>query len=100
MKKLTYDEVLINTLLFLNAGYETTSAAFAYATYILATHSAIQNKLQDELDDNSLYMDLFWKEVLRMYPIVTPFIDRRCVQDTQVLNYKIKKGIPFSYQID
>jgi cytochrome P450 len=91
VKKLTYDELLINTLLFLTAGYETTSASFAYATYILATHTDVQKKLQDELDWDTNCMDLFWKEVLRMYPIATPFIDRCCVQNTQVFNYKIKK---------
>ena len=97
VKKLTYDELLINTLLFLTAGYETTSASFTYATYILAPHIDVQKRLQNELDDDTNYMDLFWKEVLRMYPIATPFIDRGCVQDTQVLNYKTKKGIFFSY---
>ncbi len=95
VKKLTYDELLINTLLFLTAGYETTSASFAYATYILATHTDVQKKLQDELDWDTNCMDLFWKEVLRMYPIATPFIDRCCVQNTQVFNYKIKKDIVF-----
>ncbi|CAF1435703.1 unnamed protein product, partial [Didymodactylos carnosus] len=91
VKKLTYDELLINTLLFLTAGYETTSASFAYATYILATHSDVQKKLQDEIDTDTHYIDLFWKEVSRMYPIATPFIKRHCVQNTQVLDYKIKK---------
>ncbi|CAF1071542.1 unnamed protein product, partial [Didymodactylos carnosus] len=99
VKKLTYDELLINTLLFLTAGYETTSASFAYATYILATHSDVQKKLQDEIDTDTHYIDLFWKEVSRMYPIATPFIKRHCVQNTQVLDYKIKKGIIYPTEL-
>jgi len=38
-KVLHADEVIANVVLFMVAGYETTSTALAYSTYVLATQS-------------------------------------------------------------
>ncbi|CAF5125098.1 unnamed protein product, partial [Rotaria sp. Silwood1] len=35
------------------AGYETTSTALAYSTYVLATRPEIQDKLIEEINDNN-----------------------------------------------
>jgi cytochrome P450 len=69
------------------AGYDTTSNALSYSSYVLATHPEEQAKLQEEIDQkfganvelndeidyesvNDLpYLDMFIKEVLRMYPL-------------------------------
>ena len=83
----------MNLTLFMLAGYETTSTTLSYCTYILAKYPDEQQKLYDEIssfyaDDlidrdelnstsgpsadnvNKLeYLDMFIKEVLRMYPI-------------------------------
>ena len=96
------------------AGYETTATALACATYVLATHPDILEKLQAEIDQLPLstdgsddemkkypdydavtqmhYMDMFISEVLRMYPIVPGIIQRRATEDTIVQGIKIDKG--------
>ncbi|CAF1284681.1 unnamed protein product [Didymodactylos carnosus] len=104
---LTYNEVKSNVFLFMVAGYETTSSALAYCTYVLANHFDIQRKLQEEIDQyigeseqqnpdydivNRMgYMDLFIKEVLRMYPVAVATHTRRCINETNVCGYKIMK---------
>jgi cytochrome P450 len=97
------------------AGYETTSTALAYATYELARHPEVLEKLQneidqlplsndDELDEESKrypdydivaqmpYMDMFVSEILRMYPIANTAVQRRATEDTIVQGISIKKG--------
>ncbi|CAF3991065.1 unnamed protein product, partial [Rotaria sordida] len=75
--ELHMDEVKLNVFLFMAAGFDTTSTALAYSTYILATKPDIQKKLQAEIDEHQekeidydlvakmFYMDLFIQEVLR-----------------------------------
>jgi len=89
------------------AGYETTSTALASSTYILATQFDIQDKLRAEIDEqqwnednqinydiimNMNYMDLFIKEVLRMYPISTTAMTRVCNISTDICGHQIEKG--------
>ena len=50
VKKLTDEEIVTNSILFLLAGYETTANTLAYNSYLLALHSEIQEKLQTEID--------------------------------------------------
>ncbi|CAF0806839.1 unnamed protein product [Didymodactylos carnosus] len=109
---LTYNEVKSNTFVFMVAGYETTSSALAYCTYILANYPEVQKKLKQEIDqyfgDHSEqdqkkdldydavnrmgYMEMFIKEVLRMYPIPVTGVSRQCMNETSVCGYKITKG--------
>ena len=49
-KTLTNAEIISQTLLFLLAGYETTSSAIKYLVYNLATNPECQNKLCEEID--------------------------------------------------
>jgi cytochrome P450 len=86
------------------AGYETTSTALAYSTYILATKPDIQKKLQAEIDEyeeqeinydlvtKMVYMDLFMREVLRMFPITARAITRVCNETKIVCGHTIDKG--------
>lgn len=86
------------------AGFETTSTALAYCTYILATKSDIQQKLQAEIDEHQgkeidydlvskmTFMDLFIREVLRMFPISAIANNRLCNQTTIVRGHQIDKG--------
>ena len=107
-KKLQYREVLINAVLFLNAGFETTSLNLAYSTYELAKHHDIQLKLQDEIDQhwkddqeqidydiiNDLkYLDIFIKEVLRMYSTTHRIFGRIASQSTTICGHFIEKGL-------
>ena len=86
------------------AGFETTSTALAYSTYILATKPDIQKKLQAEIDEyqgkeidydlvtNMVYMNLFIQEVLRMFPISAIANNRWCNETTTVCGHQIDKG--------
>lgn len=43
-------EIVAQSVIFIFAGYETTSSALSFALYLLATHPDVQKKLQDEID--------------------------------------------------
>lgn len=108
-KALHSDEVITNVFLFMVAGYETTSTALAYCTYVLATKSDIQEKLVDEINQNNWddidgedayeiaanleYLDLFVREVLRMYPLATKPLTRECNLATTVCGHTIEEGM-------
>ncbi|CAF4424840.1 unnamed protein product, partial [Adineta steineri] len=106
-KQLHKDEVIANMLLFMIAGYDSVSTVLASCTYVLATKNDIQEKLRAEIDeqewndDNQLsydiimnmsYMDIFLREVLRMYPIAIAATKRECNMTTIVNGHKIEKG--------
>jgi cytochrome P450 family 13 len=107
-KALHSDEVISNVFLFMIAGYETTSTALAYSTYVLATIPEVQDKLVEEIDQNKWdnfnqetvyetvtnlsYLDLFIREVLRMYPITSRGQIRECNITTNVCDHIIEKG--------
>ena len=82
-KKMTVDEVLAQSIIFLIAGYETSSNALGFVWYHLATNPDVQDKLQKEIDSvwddeskmpsyetvNELpYLDMVISETLRLYP--------------------------------
>ena len=113
--RLTRNEVLSNMIVFMAAGYETTSTALACATYVLARHPEVLEKLQAEIDQLPLsdddqsddetkkypdydivaqmpYMDMFVSEVLRMYPIANNAVERGASEDTIVQGIPVKKG--------
>jgi cytochrome P450 family 13 len=108
-KVLRADETIANIFVFMVAGYETTSTALAYSTYILATKPEIQDKLFDEIDQNNwnnlneedayetannlTYLDLFVREVLRMYPIAPRIPTRECNTTTIVCGHTIEQGL-------
>ncbi|CAF1188947.1 unnamed protein product [Adineta steineri] len=103
-KTLSDKEILSQALVFLIAGYETTSVLMSFFFYVMATEPIIQEKIYQEIrqeigDDevtyeklNQLqYLDMVINETLRMYP---PFIrfDRVASKDYQLGNYLIPKG--------
>ncbi len=114
--RLTREEIVSNIFIFMIAGYETTSTSLACATYELARHPEVLQKLQAEIDQLPLatddtaddeeikqypdydivaqmpYMDMFVSEVLRMYPIANQAVQRRAFEDTVVQGIKIEKG--------
>lgn len=90
------------------AGYETTSTALAYSTYVLATRIDIQDRLVEEISKNTsgdsnadelydtamnlTYLDYFVREVLRMYPITSKAVGRICAKTTVVCGHTIEEG--------
>lgn len=102
-KRLDRDEICANILIFIIAGYETTSTTLSYATFILATKADVQKKLFDEIDvdidendhrsnSSTSYIDLFIREVLRMFPIIVQATSRECHQTTIIDGHRIDKG--------
>jgi cytochrome P450 len=85
------------------AGYETTSTALSYISYVLATHPDEQQKLQDHIDahfdpqtENDMpsydtvsqidYLDMFIRETLSMYPILPMVINRQSTEEFYIKN--------------
>ena len=94
-KKLHFDEISSNVFLFMIAGFETTSTTLACATYVLATHPHIQEKLYEQISqpiDQFEYLDMFLREVLRMYPVAVQAISRECNETTFVCGQQIDRG--------
>ncbi|XP_071427227.1 cytochrome P450 3A29-like isoform X1 [Pithys albifrons albifrons] len=81
-KTLSDEEILAQALIFVFAGYETTSSTLSYIAYNLAVHPDVQQRLQDEVDTNlpnkatptysaitqMEYLDMVVNECIRLYP--------------------------------
>ena len=73
---LSREEVLDELLLFLVAGYETTSTSLAWFIHLVSKHPRVQQKLKAELTENLsaeqidslVYLDCVINEVLRFCP--------------------------------
>ena len=113
-RKMTIRELSNNLFVFLIAGYDTTYTTLNYCLYILSKHRNEMLKLQDEIDihlpniDESLdydtisnmkYLDMFLKEVLRMYPIASPFVTRRCTKETQIKDLNIPRDLVIAVDV-
>ncbi|XP_075979951.1 cytochrome P450 6k1-like [Anticarsia gemmatalis] len=95
------EEVILisNALIFLQGGYDTTSATLTYLTYELAYHPEVQQRLYeeivearsnletDEFDANDLaelpYFNAVLKETMRKYPIMG-WLDRLALKDYRI----------------
>ncbi|CAF2955596.1 unnamed protein product [Rotaria sp. Silwood2] len=101
IRKLTKHEIASNIYLFMIAGYETTSTALSYISYVLATHPDEQQKLQEHIDihfdseteddmpsydtiSQMEYLDMFVRETLRMYPILPIVINRQSMEEFHI----------------
>ena len=94
--KLTDEEVVGQSLVFLIAGYETSSTTLGIALYHLALNQDIQDKVRSEIKEameasenestlNEIvssieYLDCIIKETLRLNP-PAPFVNRECTED-------------------
>ncbi|XP_054649431.1 cytochrome P450 3A27-like isoform X1 [Dunckerocampus dactyliophorus] len=82
-KGLTDHEILSQAMIFIFAGYETSSSSLCFVAYNLATHPHIQKALQKEIDETfpdkarpnyedlmqMEYLDMVVNESARLYPI-------------------------------
>ncbi|XP_042542689.1 cytochrome P450 3A9-like [Dipodomys spectabilis] len=98
-------ELTAQSIIFIFAGYETTSLTLSFAMYLLALHPDVQKKLQEEVDrtlpnkapityDAMLemeYVDMVVNEVLRLYPIVGR-LERVCKADVEISGVVIPKN--------
>ena len=106
------DTIVSNCFAFMIAGYETTSTALAYASWLLAKHQDVQEKLFQEINDtlkdapadydNTMkmpYLDAVFRETLRLKPPVVFFTGRTCIEETEINGIKIPKGIHVSVPV-
>ncbi|XP_041367294.1 cytochrome P450 3A14-like [Gigantopelta aegis] len=98
-------EISANAVIFMLAGYDTTSSALSFSSYSLATNPDIQDKVIEEIDrvlgkdiptyDNVLkltYLDMFFSEVLRMYPPGVR-LNREAKDTVEINGVTIEKGM-------
>ncbi|XP_026461385.1 cytochrome P450 9e2-like [Ctenocephalides felis] len=99
-------------LIFLIAGFDTTSTLLMFLAYELALNPEVQECLQEEIDSifnadgdegltyeklaKATYMDMVISETLRKWPPVV-FLDRICLKDYEIEDnigrkYTVKKG--------
>ncbi|CAH7275266.1 cytochrome P450 3A31 [Phodopus roborovskii] len=104
-KALSDMEILAQSIIFIFAGYDTTSSTLAFTLYLLATHPDIQKKLQEEIDatlpnkarpnyDKVMemeYLDMVLNETLRLYPFGSR-LERVCKQDVELDGVFVPKG--------
>lgn len=105
-KTLSDDEILAQALVFVFAGYETTSSTLSYISYNLATHPDVQQQLQDEIDANlpnkaaptyntimqMEYLDMVVNESLRLFP-PGGRIERVCKKTVELNGVTIPKDM-------
>ncbi|XP_036028240.1 cytochrome P450 3A13-like [Onychomys torridus] len=104
-KPLSDLEILAQSITFISAGYETTSTALSFITYLLAIHPHVQKKLQHEIDAvlpnkapatyESLvemeYLDMVVNETMRLYPVANR-VNRLSKKDAEINGVLIPKG--------
>ncbi|VDH92143.1 putative cytochrome P450 CYP13A4 [Mytilus galloprovincialis] len=105
---LTNDELTAMCLLFLLAGYETTSTTLAYIMYEMAVNPEVQKKLQEEIDENfpdeteqpdfhaltkMEYLEMVWCETLRKFPLASTVVARQCMEPSKVQGIDIPSGM-------
>ncbi|XP_078521134.1 cytochrome P450 3A24-like [Lissotriton helveticus] len=105
-KALTDSEIMAQAVIFILAGYESTSTILSFLAYSLATHPDIQRKLQQEIDtllpnkapptyDALLqmeYLEMAINETLRMYP-TGGRLDRVCKKSVELNGVTIPEGM-------
>ncbi|GMR42785.1 hypothetical protein PMAYCL1PPCAC_12980, partial [Pristionchus mayeri] len=117
-KTLTVDEVVMQIVIFILAGFDTTSNALAYTVWMLANHPEVMKKCQEEIDEccreesisyedlNQLkYVEATCKETLRLIPMGSISNSRTCMNSTNVCGIDIEKGTwievdAYSFHID
>ncbi|XP_018412127.1 PREDICTED: cytochrome P450 3A19-like [Nanorana parkeri] len=105
-KALTDSEIMAQSVVFILAGYETTSSTLTSLFYNLATHPDVQQKLQEEVDlylpskasptydilMQMEYLDMVIQETLRMYPPAGR-VERISKQTVEINGVTIPRGM-------
>ncbi|XP_028264690.1 cytochrome P450 3A40-like [Parambassis ranga] len=104
-KSLNDNEILAQAMIFIFAGYETSSSALGFISYNLATHPDIQKTLQEEIDETfpeksqptyeglmeMEYLDMVVNETMRLYPIANR-LERMSKVSVEINGVTIPKG--------
>uniref|UniRef100_A0A669EQH8 unspecific monooxygenase n=1 Tax=Oreochromis niloticus TaxID=8128 RepID=A0A669EQH8_ORENI len=105
-KGLTDHEILSQAMIFLFAGYETTSSSLTFLSYNLATNPRVMKKLQEEVDATfpnkapiqyqelmqMEYLDCVINESLRLFPIASR-VERVAKASVEINGFVIPKGM-------
>ena len=108
VSRLTDDEVVAQSVIFLLAGYETSSNTLSFTLYHLAVNPDVQDKLRSEINEavetnarkrplyeiahNIEYLDCIIKEAQRLNPPVA-FVNRESDEDYDINGIHITKGM-------
>ena len=113
VSKLSDDEIVAQSIIFLLAGYETSSNTLAFTLYHLAVNPDIQNKLRAEIKEamesnakkplydvvlNIVYLDCIIKEAQRLYPAAAQ-VNRQCSEDYDYNRIHIPAGTEIAIPI-
>ncbi|CDW57542.1 protein CYP 25A3 [Trichuris trichiura] len=105
---LSDDSIIANAMVFLLAGYETSSTAMGFASWLLAKHRNVQSKLQEEIDktfsnnadekefeiiERMPFLDAVFRETLRLFPPLVLLVVRTCVKACTIRNVKFVPGV-------
>uniref|UniRef100_A0A671VXP9 unspecific monooxygenase n=1 Tax=Sparus aurata TaxID=8175 RepID=A0A671VXP9_SPAAU len=103
--RLTDNEILSQAMIFIFAGYETSSSTLGFASYLLATNPEIQKILQEEIDETfpekgkptyealmqMEYIEMVINESMRLYPIANR-LERVSKASVEINGLTIPKG--------
>lgn len=108
---LTDGEIESNSVVFLEAGFETTSTLLGFVAHIFVNYPEIQEKVRQEIEDvcesinlpdgkigyeeiNKLnYLECVLHETLRFYPPITTFVTREAQEDYKYGDLLIPAGV-------
>ncbi|KPP59069.1 hypothetical protein Z043_123047 [Scleropages formosus] len=103
--RLTDHEILSQSMIFIFAGYETSSSSLTFLAYNLATNPDVMKKLQNEIDkvfpnkapvtyDEMMqmeYLDMVFNETMRIFPVAAR-LERVCKKTVEINGITIPKG--------
>jgi len=112
-EKIDNEDIQAQSLVFLLAGYETSSTTLGFVCYHLALDTHVQEKLRDEIDrmwpgdeespsydvlHKMDYLDMVINEALRMYPPGFA-LQRDCTEACTIKGVHIPKGLPILFPV-
>ncbi|XP_060071556.1 cytochrome P450 3A8-like [Ylistrum balloti] len=109
-QQMTDREIVAQSLTFLLAGYETTSAVLAFHCHVLAQNPAAQMRLRKEITQlgeekinyhsvqNLPYLDMVFDEVCRLYPTASLIVTRQAAAARTIGDLHIPAGM--NVQVD
>lgn len=98
---LSNEELLDEVITLFTAGHDTTAVALTWSLYCLAHHPKVEEKVLAEIDRNWKedgflfedlrhfpYLNMFIREVMRLFPPVWTF-GRRSLEEDEIMGFKI-----------
>lgn len=108
---MTEREIVAQSITFLLAGYETTSAVLSFLTHLLAHNQNVQKRLSEEIEEkigkdditydamiDIPYFNMVFDEVCRLYPTASLIVTRKAAVDCVYGKVKIPAGM--NVQVD